>query len=86
MLHWLSKLQLWQSCRNNFDKKDKVLLKVWKRWFFKLKGIVLQKVPLTVEEDSFDKPTEKFLTKRSIFSTGSLKLKKNHFSKKVIFA
>ena len=64
-----------------WQKVDNVLLKVWNWWFSLQKATLLQKVLLTVEEDSFDKLTEKFLTKRSRFSTGSLKLKKNHFSK-----
>ena len=33
-----------------------------KMMIFLQKAILLQKVPLTVEEDSFDKLTEKFLT------------------------
>ena len=65
-----------------WQKVDNVLLTLWNWWFPLQKATLLQKVPLTVEEDSFDKPTEKFLTKRSIFSTGSMKLKKNLFSKK----
>ena len=68
-----------------WQKVDNVLLKVWKWWFFVQKAIPLQKVPLTVEEDSFDKPTEKFLTKRSRFLAGLLKLKKN-ISGKNLFA
>ena len=65
-----------------WQKVDNVLLKVWNWWFSLQKATLLQKVLLTVEEDSFDKLTEKFLTKRSRFSTGSLKLKKKLFSKK----
>ena len=56
-----------------------------KMMIFLQKAILLQKVPLTVEEDNFDKLTEKILTKRSRFFTGLLKLKKKHFSKKISF-
>ena len=66
-----------------WQKVDNVLLKVWIWWFFLQKAIVLQKVPLTVEEDSFVKPTEIFWQKESGFFTGLLKFKKNISQKKL---
>ena len=68
MLHWLCKLQLRQSCRNDFDKKWTTFWSRFENDDFFTKSYSASKFPLTVEEDSFVKPTEIFWQKDLDFS------------------